>query len=216
MVASRCATSRRVPVALLCSETSPPSARDLVEERRLVVTPVAVKQRPRLSPCARGSHHRQEWRDADAAGNKEISARIGQRKIVARQADRQQFSRPQLAVNELRRQSAADGADRDAIVRKIGRVAAQRVLPHRAAGEMQVDVTSRFELRQRAAIRCRQFKREHAGRFPTHRAQPHLQRGGSFRRARQRLRCGRRNFLECLCERHGACPAAPAGGPAKL
>ena len=56
---------------------------DFVEERRLVIAAVAIEERPFFARRTRCPHHRQQRRDADAAGDEQIIPRVRQCEIVA-------------------------------------------------------------------------------------------------------------------------------------
>jgi len=112
--------------------------------------------------------HRQDRRDADAAGDEDMARRaVLERESIARRRDRQQIAGPD-PVDQAGRAAAALvlALDRDHIAMPVGRVVRQGIAADRTAGRLHAQVGAGPETRQRAAVRARQVVLVDIGRDP--------------------------------------------------
>ena len=109
------------------------SSRKAMDARRAA----AVQQPPSGARRLGGGDHRQDRRDADAAGDEQVARRRARAGMVARAAHRAPASPSSELLVDVRRAAAARPAHaaRRSARPAVGRVAAQRVLPDEAVGQ---------------------------------------------------------------------------------
>ena len=142
----------------------------LVEKRGAFRRPCAQVERPRPPERAQTSGHGQQRRDTDSAGHENrMRRRLVELEVVARRADVQDVADLQLVMQIGRSAACVRVApDRDDVAMVLGRVVAQRVLPHDevamgiANGQLDVDVRARREARKLIAIGRPQLDRDDA------------------------------------------------------
>lgn len=154
-----------------------PVAGDFVEERQTVAAAAGVDHRPVHPQAAGRPQHRQDRGDPDAAGDEAEAARRGsvaghgQRERVTRTVGVHDGALGERVVH-LDRPAAApgDASHRDP-VGAGARIPAQRVLPHQAARQVQVQVGAGVPAGQRPAA-CRRQRQLHHVLVAGHDAAP--------------------------------------------
>ena len=121
-------------------QARPANVSEFGEQRRLGRRPRAIVQGKILVPALQRSGHRQQRRDADAAGDQNVALTFGaQRKIVPRRRDMHLTAFTQVLVDPDRPSTARRLAlDGNLVSGAVVRIAAQRVLPHAAIRHAQI------------------------------------------------------------------------------
>ena len=124
--------------------------RELVEKRHVGARPAGVIKRPSAAAIDQAPHHAADRCDADAAGDEDDQLGVlHQRKVVARQADLDGLADVEFVMDVARAAAARRVAfDAERVGRRIRVRADQRILPHQAVRQMQVDMRARLERRQ--------------------------------------------------------------------
>ncbi len=130
-----------------------PVAGEFVEERHRRPFAAAVDQAPVGSGGFGRPDHRQHGGDADTAGDEQVPGGIDEGKVVPRAADLDQVPGLQGVV-DVQRRAAAVGVAQDAEPPGVlvGGITAERVLAGGDAVDDQVDMCSRFPLRQGVTV----------------------------------------------------------------
>ena len=123
----------------------------------------AIDELPVLAPSFRTLNHRQDRGDANTTGNEQVVVRLGEAEVIAGPGDGDGGTVDKRVVDRRRPAAAGDLAQHaDPVGGGVGWIAAQGVLAHNVAGQVQIDVRAGLPGGQLAAVGVHQRQGDHA------------------------------------------------------